>query len=1052
MRRTLAAHAIATTLVFATAAAAAAVEVKTATFGGLAARPIGPAVMGGRVADLAVAPGDPAVMWVGTASGGVWRSDDGGITFTPVFDQQPVQSIGALAIDPKDSKTVWVGTGESWVRNSVSVGNGVYRTTDGGDSWQHLGLPDSERISRIAVDPSDSKTVWVCATGHLWNANEERGLFKSTDAGKTWNKVLYVDADTGCADFTLDPQDPQIAYAAMWQFRRQPWTFSSGGKGSGLHRTTDGGKTWQRLSDGLPQGPLGRIAVAVAPSRPNVVYAVVEAKEKTALYRSQDLGLHWEELNSSFNVSIRPFYFARLVVDPVDWSRVYKPGLTLSVSRDGGKSFTSPFSGGFGGSVHSDHHALWIDPKNPQHLVLGTDGGVYESLDRGGKWRHLNNIPVSQIYQVSYDMEHPYNVYVGLQDNGSWTGPSQAPGGVRNRHWDNIGYGDGFWAFPDPTEPGVVYSEMQGGGLFRVGRQTGEIQEIKPFATAGEEDLRFNWNTPFFAGSSGALYAGSQYVHRSRDRGASWERISPDLTTDDPAKQKQMESGGLTVDNSTAENHTTIVALAESPKNPEVLWAGTDDGNLQLTRDGGKSWTNVVGNVPDVPKNTWVSFVEASPHDEATAFATFDGHRTGDMTPWVFVTRDHGASWTRLAASGVDGHAFVVRQDLVRPGLLYLGTEMGLWISLDEGASWARFDGGLPRVAVHDLEIHPRDGDLIVATHGRGVWILDDLSPLRGLTPEVLEADFALLPSAPGVMAMGGTLQDFPSDAEYFGPNPSEAVSIVYYLKKRHVLGDLKVEVFDADGKLVSTLPGSMRLGINQVPWLMRLPAPKVPPGNALVPAFIGPRMPEGTYRYVVTRGDEKVEGTVALVADPRSPHSAEDRALQQRTALALYAHLEDLSYVADTLVDLRDQARARATALGGRDGLAKKLTAWSDELEGLRKKMVATHPAGFLSGEEQLREQLAALYGGVMGYEGRPTDSQIGRIEALSVDLKARQADFAALTGEARVAALNRELSGRKQEPIVVLSREEWVKKREGGSGTAGLASWPELPVGVRF
>ena len=1023
-------------------ASAPAAEIKTSTFGGLAARPIGPAVMGGRIADLAVAPGDPAVMWIGTASGGVWRSKDAGITFTPVFDQQPVQSIGAIGIDPKDSKTVWVGTGESWVRNSVSVGNGVYRTTDGGDSWQHMGLADSERIARVVVDPSESKTVWVCATGHLWNANEERGVFKSTDAGKTWEKVLYVDQDTGCADLSVDPQDPQIVYASMWQFRRQPWSFSSGGKGSGLHRSTDGGKTWRRLAEGLPKGELGRIAVAVAPSRPNVVYAVVEAKEKTALYRSHDLGLSWEEMNSSFNVSMRPFYFARLVVDPTDFNRVYKPGLTLSVSRDGGKSFNSPFSGGFGSSVHSDHHALWVDPRNPQRLVLGTDGGVYESLDRGGKWRHLNTLPVSQIYRVAYDMEHPYNVYVGLQDNGSWRGPTQAPGGIRNRHWDNIGFGDGFWAFADPQDAGIVYSEMQGGGLFRVTPATGEIKEIAPFAGEGEEKLRFNWNSPFLAGPSGALYVGSQYLFRSTDRGESWQRLSPDLTTDDPAKQKQMESGGLTIDNSTAENHTTIYAIAESPKDPNVIWAGTDDGNLQVTRDGGKTWTNVVANVPGLPKHTWVSFVDASPHDPAAAFATFDGHRTGDMTPWVFATSDYGQTWQRLAGTGVDGYAFVVRQDLEQPGLLFLGTEMGLWISIDAGAGWARFDGGLPRVSVHDIEIHPRDGDLVIATHGRGVWILDDLAPLRALTPQVLESDFALLPAQPGIMRMGGNLQDFPSDADYFGPNSPEAAPIYYYLKKRHVIGALEVEVYDAEGELVTTIPGSMRVGVNQVPWPMRLKAPKVPPGNSLVPALEGPRLPEGTYRYKVRRGEEITEGTVTLVADPRSPHSQEDRLLQQRTALQLYRGLEDLAYIADTLVDLRDQAQARGKEVGGSAG--KQLTGWADELEALRKRMVATHPAGWLSGEEQLREHLGNLYGGITGYEGRPTASQLTRIEELTQELAAREKEFAAVTAESRVAALNRGLTGKKLAPITVMSREAWEKKREGGSGeAAGAAPW---------
>ncbi len=1037
----------ATLLVAALAGAtgAPAAELKTSTFGGLYARAIGPAVTGGRIDDLVATAADPSVVWVGAASGGLWRSKDGGLSFAPVFDKQPVQSIGAIGLDPQNPQTIWVGTGEPWTRNSTSVGAGVFKSSDGGDSWQPVGLADSERIDRVIVDPTDSKTVWVCAVGHLWNANPERGVFKTVDGGKSWEKVLFVDNDTGCGDLSLDPQDPRIAYAGMWQFRRYPWAFESGGKGSALYRTMDGGKTWTRLTAGLPTGTLGRIAVAVAPSRTSVVYAVVECKD-TALYRSDDLGEHWQRMATNLNVSVRPFYFGRLVVDPTDWRRVYKPGLTLSVSRDGGKSFTSPFTGGFGGGFHGDLHALWIDPRNSFRLLLGTDGGVYESLDRGGHWRHLDSLPVSQVYRVAYDMARPYDVYVGLQDNGSWMGPSRADGGVRNRDWRNIGFGDGFWAFPDLTQGDTVYSEMQGGGLFRYSRLSGEIKQIAPFPEGKDPRLRFNWNAPYLAGPSGALYVGAQYLFRSQDRGESWQRISPDLTTNDPAKQKQAESGGVTIDNSSAENHTTIYAIAESPKDAALLWVGTDDGNLQLSRDGGKSWSNVVAKVPGVPKSTWVSNVEASPYAAGTAFATFDGHRTGDMKTYVYETTDFGQSWKPLATDGVEGYAHVIRQDPVRADLLYLGTEMGLWVSIDGGAHWARFDGGIPQVPVMDLKLHPREGDLLVGTHGRGVWIVDDLSPLRALTPEVMESDFALLPAEDGVEMMSGNEQDFPGDDEFLAGNPPEAASIFFYLKKRHIVGELKVDVYDGAGKLITTLPASGRVGINQVAWPMRFDAPQIPAGNEIAPATVGPFVPEGTYTFKVTKGDQVYEGKARLVADPRSPYSTEDRALQQQTALAVYHDLENLTYLTETVTDLRDQAQARATAAGSRSALGKRLVAFADQMEGLRRQLTSSTGAA-ISGEEKLREHMAALYGALTGYLGRPTASQLARAPALERELGERQASYDKLVG-ASLTPLNRDLASGKQAPLAPLTREAWEAKKKKGGGAEGLAEWPTMPL----
>ncbi len=1009
--------------------AAAQTVIDSATFGGLEARDIGPAVMSGRISAIDAVGKDPLTIWVGTATGGVWRSTDGGLTFKPVFDEH-TQSIGALAIDPKDPKTVWVGTGESWTRNSVSVGTGVYKTTDGGDSWKLMGLPDSERIARIRIDSKDGKTVFVCATGHLWSVNQERGVYKTTDGGETWKRVLYVDDSTGCSDLDGDPQDGNVLYAGMWQFRRYPDFFTSGGKGSGLFRSLDGGETWQPVTAGLPAGEKGRIAVAVAPSRPSVVYATVEA-EKTALYRSDDLGATFREVNHSFNVIARPFYFSRLVVDPTDYNRLYKPGLTLGISEDGGKSVSGGLD--FGGGVHSDHHALWINPANPQELLLGTDGGVYHSYDRGRRWRMVRALPVSQFYHVSFDMEQPYNVFGGLQDNGSWMGPSSSIGGIENRDWENVGVGDGFHVYRDPADPDYLYSEFQGGEIRRVRISTREARDIKPQPKTGEPDYRFNWNTPIATSPNekGTIYIGCQFLMRSRDQGESWEKISPDLTTNDPKGQRQKESGGLSRDNTTAENYTTIYSISESPRNGQVIWAGTDDGNLQLTRDGGKTWTNVVAQVPGVPASTWVSAVSASPHDEAAAFVTFDGHRAGDMKTYAYRTSDFGQTWTAVAATGVEGYAWVLKQDLVDPDLLFLGTEFGLYISIDSGKGWARFTGNLPKVAVHDIAIHPRDHDLILATHGRGVYIIDDITPLRQLSSEVVEAEVTMLGAQPFLMPTEPFAQSFGGDDEYEGKNPPESAVITYYLKKRHVFGDLKLEIYDAEGKLLSTIPGGKRKGLNRVLWPMRLPPPKVPPAASLVQAFVGPRVAEGTYAVKLIKGKDTFTGEVTLVADPRSPHSAEDRAAQQKLSMRLYLMLEDLTYLVETAVEVRDQARAQARALPEGDRLRKTLEGLARAYDEFRAGLVSADDATLFAGDEKLREQMSALYAGVTGYEGRPTQTQRDRTETLGGRLEEARRRFEELA-KGELARANEALKKKGQPAITVKTREEWKAERE--------------------
>jgi photosystem II stability/assembly factor-like uncharacterized protein len=1019
------------------------IQITSDTFGGLQARALGPAVPSGRIAAIDAVATDPLTIYIGSASGGIFKSTDGGTTFKPRFDEHTL-SIGAVRVDPSDPKTVWVGTGESWTRNSTSVGTGIYKTSDGGDSWNNMGLKDSERIARIQVDPKAPGTVYVCATGHLWNANQERGVYKTTDGGKSWERVLYVDPDTGCSDLSIDPQDPRILYAGLWQFRRRPDFFASGGKGSGLYKSSDSGATWKRLIQGLPAGELGRIAVTVAPSRPSVVYAVVESK-KTALYRSDDSGTSWVETNSSMNVQVRPFYFATLTVDPTDFNTVYKPGFTLAVSTDGGQSFTSPFStSGFGEGVHPDHHALWINPNNPSEMLLGTDGGLYISYDQAHHWLWAKNLPVAQFYHVSYDMETPYNVYGGLQDNGSWKGPSRSSGGIEGRDWDNIGDGDGFWAFVDPKDPGCLYSEYQGGEISRVNQATGEVRSIKPYAAQGEKELRFNWNTPISISPTdpGTLYFGAQFLFRTRDRGESWQRISPDLTTNDPARQKQAESGGINVDNSTAENNTTIYCISESPKNHDLVWAGTDDGNLQITRDGGQSWSNVVGNVPGVPKLTWVSSVQAGNFAEGTAYVTFDGHRSGDMRVYVFRTTDYGATWQSLVTPEIEGYAWVIREDLVNPNLLFLGTEFGLYISLDGGQQWARFSGNLPKAAVHDLAIHPRENDLIIATHGRGIYILDDLTPIRALTQEILNSDVALLPSRPAAMPIQAGLQNFTGDDEFIGSNPQEAASITYWLKKRHLFGDLKVEVYDGSGQLISTISGTKRVGINRIDWPMRLKPPKLPPSTNLVPAFTGPRVAEGSYSIKLIKAKSSYDGSVELEADPRSTHSPEDRVLQQKTAMQLYNDLERLTYVADSASKAQKAATNQAEKLGKGDRLKARLTKLASSLEEFTKSLAATSEAGWLSGEEKLREKLGQLYGAVNQYDGRPTDSQLQRRAILEQELQDADAKFQGLvSGE--VAAVNAELTKKKLEPIPVLSLEEWRKAQEAGplAGSSSIA-----------
>ncbi len=1017
------------------------VRIDPETFSGLGARNIGSATMSGRIAAIdAVHEDKRLTIYVGSASGGVWKSMNGGTTYKPVFDKESVMSIGAVTIDPANSKTIWVGTGECWTRNSVSIGDGIYKSTDGGETWTNMGLKESERISKIIVDPTDSKIVYVAVPGKLWSDGDERGLYKTTDGGTTWNKILAgSNLSTGCSMISIDKSNPKTIYACMWDFRRKGWTFRSGGdsatapSGSGFFKSTDGGATWSDLNEstaqGLPAKPWGRLAVAVAPSRPQTVYCFVEcAPPNNGLYRSDDGGKTWIAEDRSQNMLWRPFYFANLIVDPKNPEKLYKTDGGLIMSDNGGKSFNY-----IGGGAHGDFHDVWIDTANTDYVITVDDGGIWYSFDGANNWWKGENLPISQFYHVSLDMARPFNVYGGLQDNSSWVAPSQFPGGIANSNWENMYGGDGFWMFLDPSDTDYIYAESQGGAIGRVNRKTHEVRDIKPLPGYKEGKLRYNWNTPIHVSPTmdGTIYLGSQFLFRSKNHGQKWDRISPDLTTNDPEKLKQEQSGGVTIDNSSAEMHCTIYSIAESPKNSNVIWVGTDDGNLQVTRDGGKNWENVVGNIKGLPKNAWVSYIDAGHFNEGTAYATFDLHTFGDMKPYVYRTTDFGKTWFSLVAdnSPMRGYAHVVREDLVRPDLLFVGTEFGLWISLDGGKQFAQYKGGeLPDVAVRDIAIHPRDNSLVLATHGRGIWIVDDITPLRSLTPEVLAQNVAFLQiktTEQTLDAGGGWVN---GDQVFTGPNPTTDATIVYYQKKRHIFGDLKIEIFSPDGKSLGTIPSSKRRGLNRATWGMRLKAPKVPTAANAGGAGIGPRVLPGVYTVKLTKDKDVLTTKLTVLPDPRLTYTEADHKAQFNLSMKLYDMLSDMTYLVDKINGVRSDLDSRSNNLTVGLEISNQLKSASAEADVIRKEIVATKEGGMITGEERLREYLCDLYNNVVFYDGPPTQTEIERTDALKGELSDVSKKFDNWITK-NLNKVNSALSAKELKPITILTREEWEK-----------------------
>lgn len=960
--------------------------VNSSTFGSMEARQLGPGTMSGRISAIeGVNDENAKIIYVGTAGGGIWKSTNAGASFKPIFDKY-CQSIGAIAINQKNPKVIYAGTGESNMRNSVSIGDGFYVSNDAGDNWTKTGgLDSTEHIAKIAIDPVNPDVIFVAAPGPLWSDSRHRGLFKSVDAGKTFEKVLYINDKAGCADVSIDPKNSNIIYATTWEFRRLPYLFNSGGQGSGIWKSIDAGKTWKELKNGLPAKPFGRVALALAPSAPENLLAIVESAN-TGLYISSDGGETWKQQSASLNVISRPFYFSTLVIDPSDPKRVYRPAYSFSFSTDGGYSFAEASSDG--GWVHSDHHALWINPKNNSHMWLGTDGGIYLSLDKGNTWMFNGGLPVGQFYHVAVDNQKPYNVYGGLQDNGSWFSPSSAPGGVKNADWKSIYGGDGFWVVPDPTDPNMAYAESQGGDVNRVDTRTFKSVGIRPQPTAAEDKLRWNWNTPIVTGTNNKknLYTGAQYLYRSADQGKTWARISPDLTTNDKRKQEQEKSGGLSADNTSAENHCTIFTVAESPLDEKLVWVGTDDGNLQYTIDGGKTWVNVAKNyaLSGIPAQTWISSIEPSIFDKNVVYATFDNHMYGDHKTYSGKSTDMGKTWTMFKSDEFTGYAHKIKEDIKSKDLLFLGTEMGLFSSVDGGKSWFRMKNNIPWYAlVRDIQIHPETNDLILATHGRGIIIVDDISAMRNLSADILDKDVYVFDTKPMVLTMGNFGgNSFPVIS---APNAPSLPSIQYYLKDRLASGDVKVEVYDSAGKFVQNIPATKRKGINRIYWNMRMKPPKTASGSSKVDygATIAPQVMPGNYTLKIKVANKEYEQPIKVVHDSSSSFTIKDRELQHKTAMELYNMHEQL---AKNVADIMDKQKLLKDNLDKvKDAKVKKqMQEYYDKLEALRAELIPTKTTSIFADETRLREDITQVYGSVCNTEAVPNNLQLERVTSL--------------------------------------------------------------------
>ena len=960
-------------------------------------RPIGPANMGGRVTDIVGIPGDPSTYYVAGADGGIFKTTNNGVTMEALFTKEKSYSVGDLTIAPSDHNVLWLGSGEGDPRNSVSYGHGVYRSIDAGETWEHLGLKETERIKRIVVHPDDPDIACVCALGKEWGPNPERGVFKTTDGGKNWKKVLYINEDTGCSDIAIDLSNPRIMYAGMWTFRRKPWRFDDGGKETALYRTKDGGESWEKIMNGLPKTDMARIGVSVAQSSPNIVYLITEFEDGGTLFRSENRGNSWKLVNDDPNLNFRPFYYSDMRVDPTNPQIMYTLSGRLSKSIDGGNSFKTIAQG-----VHGDHQSFWIDPLNSNRLLSGSDGGYQVSYDQGATWDIVNNVELSQFYQIAIDNLHPYNVYGGLQDNGCWVGPSNSlnVAGILKRHWKRLSYGDGYYAVPIPGSEHEVYTNLQGGVPFHVNANTGVVRSIHPFpkitGSAGDaienHKYRFNWDAPIEISphDPNTVYFGGNVIFKSSDRGHSWEVISPDLTTND--KEKQRTSGGtIYQDNTAAEFHCSALYIAESPIEAGVIYVGTDDGNLQVTKDGGNSWNNVNKKLPGLPAYSWIGKIHASEHDAATAFVAIDNHRMNDFSPYAYVTKDYGKSWTKIVNGlPADDYVKVLRQDPHDPNVLFLGMDHGVFVSWDMGNNWTKINNNLPPVSVRDLRIHPRERDLIVGTHGRGVWILDDIRPIE-------EMSMAKNKNAHVFPVRDATRWHYYQQIEnlgqrtYAAKNPEYGTNINVMTSKK---GEpVSVAIQDKNGSLVRTLKDTTTIeGVHRIVWDLRSEgalALNNPSKGGWRSGTFRPLVPPGEYSATVTVSGEEFTVPIIVLADPRL--STEESGYQEQYKQLSYLNglLTEVHKLINESEEINDQLAALKSKMKSSDDAQYKdalneIASATDKLEAMKNEWQRPPPNMGYRQRPRLKEEIRSLIFAIGNAPSEPTASQMDRVNSL--------------------------------------------------------------------
>jgi photosystem II stability/assembly factor-like uncharacterized protein len=1008
-------------------------------------RVIGPANQAGRIPLVVGVPGDRSTYYVGSAAGGLIRTTNGGVTFEQLFDDKDNASMGDLVIAPSNRNILYLGTGEGNPRNSASIGDGVYKSVDGGRTWRKVGLENTEKIPRMRIDPYNPDIVYVCALGRTWGPSEERGLFKTVDGGKTWRKVLYKDNLTGCSDVDIDPTNSEIVWAGLHRHQRWPWFFTSGGGETGIYKSVDGGETWEKLSGkdngrGLPEGDMDRVGLSVHRANPDIVYAISETKTEGELWRTDDGGRTWRTVNRDPNINFRPFYYSDVRVDPKNPNVVYTLSGGLYKSEDGGRTFQQVRA-----DIHGDHQAMWIDPTDPNYLLEGSDGGWQVSYDAARTFEVVNTVSFAQFYHLNYDMEKPYNICGGLQDNGHWCGPSRTLSGQGNRKnaWVTVSGGDGFFAVPDHEKPWLVYSASQGGGIVLTDMRTGEQRSIHPYpyrtGSAGDSlahhKYRFNWNAPIVADPKDpkTVYFGGNVVFKTTNYGQRWEVISPDLSTNDKGKQR-LSGGPIVPDNTAAEFHSTLLTIAPSPRNSGVIWAGTDDGNIQVTRDGGKTWTNTVKNIRDLPQAAWISTIDASPHAEGTAFVAASHWQTGDYAPYAYMTTDFGQTWTRISGNlPARGWVHVVRQDPRNPNLLYAGTEFGVFASWDQGKRWHNIRNGMSAAPVRDLLVHPRDNDLIVATHGRGLYILDQLHVLQNLQA-AMAGDVALFDVEPATRWVMWSADGNLGQKQWVGENPPGGAVISYHLKAPQ--RDLRLTVKDESGRVIRTLrqlPGLA--GVNWVEWDLRH---EVPGGGDGLPAGIppefaaqarrfgfggGPAVVPGTYTVTLTVGGRDYTKPVRVDMDPRASVTTADLVAQRDAAIALGELSNQVNGILNRTNNLITQLTVlvdniRRNAPGEKEALNEAEVSLR-ELKDFRDTKLARPIQGL--GYRQyprLREEVQSLSGSVSRSISRPTDAQVLRQGELVQETQETQQQLQAMVNT-RIAKLNQLL---KNLPHVML------------------------------